>query len=533
MHMDNCDTGSQPRKAISHLFGRNKLCTRLIPDYVWVHFCRKHYQRDRYRNGPNYARTQCGLVLTQLQRVQAWSDQNKQNNQPGILQDWSLALRKREQKRIEEKSKKRRYGAEDEDEGPDRATLTGTAVPEWLLEKVGDGYTTAEMGTIIERVTAEVVAGSLEAIPDIEILPNISTGKDSADETKAKLFAKKRAVGAALHKRSQSVGVVALSHATFPTGRRTSHPNAGYRGHDGPDSSPTEKRQRIGGLYDGYPERGMLPSLPLRSLTRTVPMMDQLPQPPLRRPFPHIPEHRADDAIYAEQQPQATASHFDYQNAHGGPPALTHQRPAGQIMAPRLEPGPGPANYHDHRRPAHQRSHSDVSAFNQSTWTGFRSMSSAGFSPVSATPLTTPRYEIPPSSEASVTSYERQPPTYEFVPSSRYYDEPTPGHQSFRPGPYPYDNFPMSRGRATSTGPRHVRHQSTPVVPRSMQLSRNNSPPCVPSAGPQEQSAYGHHRHQSYASAHPGLERTIQESDHAPQDYGRGDYARHEYDPRH
>ena len=45
MHIDNCDTQAPYRKAISHIFGRNKLCTRSIPDFVWVHYCRKHYQR--------------------------------------------------------------------------------------------------------------------------------------------------------------------------------------------------------------------------------------------------------------------------------------------------------------------------------------------------------------------------------------------------------------------------------------------------------------------------------------------------------
>lgn len=532
MHMDNCDTGSQPRKAISHLFGRNKLCTRLIPDYVWVHFCRKHYQRDRYRNGPNYARTQCGLVLTQIRRVQAWSDQNKQNNRAGILQDWSLALRKREQKRIEERSKKRRYGAEDEEDSPDRATLTGTAVPEWLLEKVGDGYTTAEMGAIIERVTSEVVAGSLEAIPDIEILPNISTGKDTADEAKAKLGVRKRACGPSAHKRSQSVGVVALPPVAYPMARRTSHPNAGYRGHDASDSSPTEKRQRIGGLYDGYPERGMISSLPLRNLNRTVPTIDHLPQPSQRRPFPHIPEHRAEDGVYGEQSPQGTTGHYEYQNA---PPTLPSQRPGiGQIMGPRLDPNPNPAGYQDHRRPAHQRSHSDASAFHQSSWNGFRSMSSTGFSPVPSTPLTTPRYEVAPM-ESPSSGYGRQGPTYEFVPpsSTRYYDEQPPSQQSYRPSPYSYEGFAASRGRSSSTGPRHARHQSTPVVPRSMQMFRNNSPPVGSGAGHQDQPPYGHLRHQSYASAHSGLTRTIQETDHAPEEYSHDDYTRHEYDTRH
>lgn len=26
-----------------YIFGRNKSCTKLCPDHVWVHYCRKHY----------------------------------------------------------------------------------------------------------------------------------------------------------------------------------------------------------------------------------------------------------------------------------------------------------------------------------------------------------------------------------------------------------------------------------------------------------------------------------------------------------
>ncbi len=136
MYIDKCTTNSQPRKAISHIFGRNKLCTRLIPNYVWVHYCRKHYQRSRYRNAQEYAKLQCDLVLKQIRRVQAWSDGNKRQNKAGVVQDWSLTVRKREQKRLDDKSavgKKRRYPDDDMDDldenENDHAVANGTAVP--------------------------------------------------------------------------------------------------------------------------------------------------------------------------------------------------------------------------------------------------------------------------------------------------------------------------------------------------------------------------------------------------------------------
>lgn len=45
-------TGSEGvyfRKVVSHLFGRNKTSTKLFPQHVWVLYCRRHYQRARYR----------------------------------------------------------------------------------------------------------------------------------------------------------------------------------------------------------------------------------------------------------------------------------------------------------------------------------------------------------------------------------------------------------------------------------------------------------------------------------------------------
>ncbi|KAI1434291.1 hypothetical protein GGR50DRAFT_413198 [Xylaria sp. CBS 124048] len=183
MFTDPCTTGSTLRKAISHLFGRNKLCTRMIPKAVWVHYCRKHYQRSRYRTGANYSKLQCELVKTQIDRLQTWSDANKLAGRPGLVLSWTLALRKRESKRVRELSIQsgeeiRNHGGGDDGgdfENIDVAVLNGTAVPTWLREKCQEGYTTTEIQEIVVEIERAIHEGRLYQIPDIEFLPNIST----------------------------------------------------------------------------------------------------------------------------------------------------------------------------------------------------------------------------------------------------------------------------------------------------------------------------------------------------------------------
>jgi hypothetical protein len=70
------------RKAMSHVFGRNKNCTRSIPDRVWPWFCRKHYQRGRYRNGHDYAKKQVWAVTVQVLRLEAWSNLARVRHEP-------------------------------------------------------------------------------------------------------------------------------------------------------------------------------------------------------------------------------------------------------------------------------------------------------------------------------------------------------------------------------------------------------------------------------------------------------------------
>ena len=37
------------REVVSHIFGRNKACPRELPNDLWIYWCRKHYQRLKYR----------------------------------------------------------------------------------------------------------------------------------------------------------------------------------------------------------------------------------------------------------------------------------------------------------------------------------------------------------------------------------------------------------------------------------------------------------------------------------------------------
>lgn len=185
MFVSPCTTGSSLRKAISHIFGRNKLCTKAIPNHIWVHYCRKHYQRSRYRNATDYALRQVDLVLLQVQKVQDWSDTNVRIGRrgDGVLKHWTLQARKREAKRLQDAgNRKRAY--HDEDDEDDSALSSGTAIPDWLQDKLNQDYGTTRMLEIVEEVKEHMNAGDITQIPDIEILPEILTdGNESRTKT--------------------------------------------------------------------------------------------------------------------------------------------------------------------------------------------------------------------------------------------------------------------------------------------------------------------------------------------------------------
>ncbi|KAJ5621484.1 hypothetical protein N7528_006267 [Penicillium herquei] len=203
--------GMHYRKVVSHFFGRNKASTKLFPEFIWVHYCRKHYQRARYR-ADLWPFTQCELVLESLARMEEW----------GGVEDFQLTLRRRELKRVagEEEAAGdgqlsvgvgggEESGGEGEGEGGEGVEGSPTPaerhrrhpvaqvapVPEWLRQSAARNMSFGDIRRIVGQITGhmqqvaaaeqaerEAVAGPesrpqriLETrvrFPDIEILPS-------------------------------------------------------------------------------------------------------------------------------------------------------------------------------------------------------------------------------------------------------------------------------------------------------------------------------------------------------------------------
>ncbi|KAF4344684.1 hypothetical protein FBEOM_1351 [Fusarium beomiforme] len=158
MAVENCTTGSVPRKVISHLFGRNKVCTRRIPERVWVCMCRKHYQRIRYRTGAEFSATQIGMVYEQIVRMIFWSrglERPNRTNQEGIaIRSWTFSIRRREVKRLAD-------------------TSSRDLIPRWIMQSLGEGKTHDEILDVVERLHQEIQQGTLKDVPPVEFLPEV------------------------------------------------------------------------------------------------------------------------------------------------------------------------------------------------------------------------------------------------------------------------------------------------------------------------------------------------------------------------
>ncbi|KAF5629582.1 uncharacterized protein FTJAE_8557 [Fusarium tjaetaba] len=158
MAVTECTTNSVPRKVISHLFGRNKVCTRRIPERVWVCMCRKHYQRIRYRTGIRFSFTQIKLVYEQIIRMIFWSrglENASRTNQEGItIRSWTFSIRRREVKRLAD-------------------TNSRDPIPHWITQSLGEGKTHDEILDVIERLCQEIDHGDLREVPPVEFLPEV------------------------------------------------------------------------------------------------------------------------------------------------------------------------------------------------------------------------------------------------------------------------------------------------------------------------------------------------------------------------
>ncbi|PBP16452.1 ORP1 like protein [Diplocarpon rosae] len=359
MYIPNCDTGSQLRKAISHIFGRNKMCTRLIPAEVWVHYCRKHYQRSRYRNPKEYAKLQCDLVQQQIRRVHEWSAENLSKGLPGVVKDWGLAVRKREQKRLDDLNgaKKRNAHAafddnvnsDEEVNGRTNTTLPATAVPDWLLQECGNGYSTHKILEIFNRLHTEILADTMPCFPDIEILPNIAVDGEEPKSPKGYTRRNSTVKG---HTRSQSLSVAAMKPNSFSQDRRMSQPVIWNQG--GGYFPQAQKKRRANGMSETDSSDSSFSPYSRSRLLERQPQTGYVAQLPHRSMFPNISENCEEERYSYDNR---------YSHAAVPLPAPTPQRSGGQSMAAHLEMGNAPSG----RRSTHQRSHSDMSAFSQGT----------------------------------------------------------------------------------------------------------------------------------------------------------------------
>ncbi|KAI9368972.1 hypothetical protein BJX61DRAFT_184957 [Aspergillus egyptiacus] len=219
LYAQNCgiNQGADPhhRKVVSHVFGRNKTVTRSVPEQIWIHFCRRHYQRVRYRmgngnNGRGWAVYQCELLVAQLEKMEEW----------GRVEGFGVGLRRREVGRIQgqetggnsegrvgeergisvkkgkgKQSQKTGAGGKQKQVRPAVASPVPGWLRDWVMRHEGRVLSFGEVRGLVVRIQRYIEGLELRAdeeirFPDIEILPvlgdcALSSSASSAESSSA------------------------------------------------------------------------------------------------------------------------------------------------------------------------------------------------------------------------------------------------------------------------------------------------------------------------------------------------------------
>lgn len=155
------------RKVVSHIFGRNKACTRELPNGLWIYWCRKHYQRLKYRaeDSESWHTRQLGLVRNQLQIFEVW----------GQVRAWTITLRKAEKDAI----------AKEDKNGVTYNNYISTCWERFLVSYLGAHKTFAQVREVldlIERKFNEAEYRNREkkfkTFPGVEFLPAVHKAKE-------------------------------------------------------------------------------------------------------------------------------------------------------------------------------------------------------------------------------------------------------------------------------------------------------------------------------------------------------------------
>jgi hypothetical protein len=151
-----------------------------------VRYCRKHYQRSRYREPKNWPRSQCDLVQQQIIRLEDWSAVNRARGEGGVVRSWGLAVRKREQQRLDQLAAQNVNNNDNEgldSKEHESVSAPATAVPAWLRQLCGRTYSTDEIKDIFTRVHMDLMNSISPVFPDIEILPHITLDGEEESRT--------------------------------------------------------------------------------------------------------------------------------------------------------------------------------------------------------------------------------------------------------------------------------------------------------------------------------------------------------------
>ena len=148
----DCHTGSSHlRKVISQYFGRNKRETRSIPEEYWEKWCRKHYQRFRYRrthiDTQRWPHLQVRLINEMINRLEDY----------GKVRGWTVTIRKTEEKKLRDPSYKR-HVRED-----------------FLIQYTGKGKSFDYVRNFINIVLRECEENKENDLPHFQLLPDIDT----------------------------------------------------------------------------------------------------------------------------------------------------------------------------------------------------------------------------------------------------------------------------------------------------------------------------------------------------------------------
>lgn len=186
-YTNGCTTGSPLRKVVSHIFGRNKLSTRQIPKNVWMYYCRKHYQRSRYRNPQGFAKQQVILVRRQCERLNRW----------GGVRHWTIKVRRREELRmnreggrademeipkndtnaniLDDENDRHCEGIEERDHrssaAAERRGISAESSSNWILRFTGIQKSIEDIYVLLDRIETQVQQPNGGKFPDVELLP--------------------------------------------------------------------------------------------------------------------------------------------------------------------------------------------------------------------------------------------------------------------------------------------------------------------------------------------------------------------------